>query len=276
MYYQAIVVLFVLTTCVSEATIVCPPEKAILPCQCQELIARETIYLECYSTNLNDTRMGEIIDAFLSNPDVSPITLLSLGNNSLTRVPDRLPLMSELEHVSLANNKIRSISAGTFNFTRTLQYIGLNDNQLVYIEPGAFLGIYSTNFIMNHLLFFLNAGNYGKSQIQLGTNNLNRFESGVYQSVLEQIEPFCGSPICNALVVITDSKLRNGNLWVSFEVNYRFAADPIDCESDPCHLTWLVRDNRHLLNPIADGRCSNGTRFDDLDPNTICPVCYLI
>ena len=127
MYYQAIVVLIVLITCVSEATIVCPPEKAILPCQCQELIARETIYLECYSTNLNDTRMGEIIDAFLSDPDVSPITLLSLGNNSLTRVPDRLPLSNYYRVPSLHKENIlltqRLRLAAILNYSHIFKFL---------------------------------------------------------------------------------------------------------------------------------------------------------
>ena len=52
-------------------------------------------------------------------------------------------------------------------------------------------------------------------------------------------------------------------------------SDPVDCESDPCHLSWLIRDNRHLLKAIYHGTCLNGTRFEDLNPNTICPVIKL-
>ena len=48
--------------------------------------------------------------------------------------------------------------------------------------------------------------------------------------------------------------------------------DPIDCKSDPCHLAWLVRDNRHLLASISGGKCSDGTELKNLDPETICQV----
>ena len=51
--------------------------------------------------------------------------------------------------------------------------------------------------------------------------------------------------------------------------------DPIDCDSDPCHLAWLLRDNRHLLQSVYNGTCSSLVRFEDIDPKTkfeLCPV----
>ena len=53
-------------------------------------------------------------------------------------------------------------------------------------------------------------------------------------------------------------------------------ADPIDCSD--CHLAWLIRDNRNLISALIDGQCSNGTRFEDLDPNGLadCPVIIMI
>ena len=129
-----------ITVSVSKAVVICPPAEDLLPCECQELTASQTIFLECYSTNLKDSRMSEIMDALLQ-PNVSATTLLSLGNNSLTRVPDRITEMLDLVHVSLGNNNINSIPKDTFNFTKTLQYLGLNDNQLESIAPGAFQGI---------------------------------------------------------------------------------------------------------------------------------------
>ena len=84
--------------------------------------------------------MSENMGALLQ-PNVSTTTLLSLGNNSLTRVPDRITEMPDLVHVSLGNNNIHSIPKDKFNFTKTLQYLGFNDNQLDSIAPGAFQGI---------------------------------------------------------------------------------------------------------------------------------------
>ena len=44
-----------------------------------------------------------------------------------------------------------------------------------------------------------------------------------------------------------------------------FYADPIDCETDPCHLAWLLRDNRYLLSSFSDAKCSNGTELKKVD-----------
>lgn len=50
-------------------------------------------------------------------------------------------------------------------------------------------------------------------------------------------------------------------------------ADPFDCYSNPCHLAWLLRDNRNLLNSLTNARCADGTAFEDLSSNLFdkCP-----
>ena len=48
----------------------------------------------------------------------------------------------------------------------------------------------------------------------------------------------------------------------------RCSLDPFDCERDPCHLAWLIRDNRDLLGRLSGNTtCSNGTTFEQLNPN---------
>ena len=42
---------------------------------------------------------------------------------------------------------------------------------------------------------------------------------------------------------------------------------PIDCETDPCHLAWLIRDNRQLLPAVFLANCANGTSLQDLNAN---------
>lgn len=61
-------------------------------------------------------------------------------------------------------------------------------------------------------------------------------------------------------------------------------ADPFDCYSDPCHLAWLLRDNRHLLDRLLSGQCEDFTylsklpieMFEECEPvpitSTIIPV----
>ena len=46
--------------------------------------------------------------------------------------------------------------------------------------------------------------------------------------------------------------------------------DPFDCVTDSCHLTWLIRDNPQFLANAQLGKCSNGTAFTELDPETVC------
>ena len=47
-----------------------------------------------------------------------------------------------------------------------------------------------------------------------------------------------------------------------------FKKDPIDCQIDPCHLVWLIYDERNLLKAIMDGStCSNGIPLKNLNPN---------
>lgn len=41
-------------------------------------------------------------------------------------------------------------------------------------------------------------------------------------------------------------------------------SDPFDCYSDPCHLAWLLRDNRHLLNHLLSGQCEDSTYLSNL------------
>ena len=45
-----------------------------------------------------------------------------------------------------------------------------------------------------------------------------------------------------------------------------FCTDPFDCRSDPCHLAWLLRDNRNLLGSVENARCEDGTPVEDLSP----------
>ncbi len=51
--------------------------------------------------------------------------------------------------------------------------------------------------------------------------------------------------------------------------------DPFDCYSDSCHLAWLLRDNRQLMQGFRYGmpQCADGTYFDQLSPTLFanCP-----
>ena len=57
---------------------------------------------------------------------------------------------------------------------------------------------------------------------------------------------------------------------------FKLTTDPFDCGD--CHLAWLIRNNQRLLPSVANGVCSNGTRFEALDPSGYenCPVIILL
>jgi len=102
-------------------------------------------------------------------------------------------------------------------------------------------------------------------------NQLTRFDSEVFFQVLSRIAS--DSSELQAYFHITDSKPRVFFIKLSNNI-CKLYLDPIDCESDPCHMAWIIRDNRRLLSVVNDGQCSNGTLFNQLDPNeyTDCQV----
>ena len=52
--------------------------------------------------------------------------------------------------------------------------------------------------------------------------------------------------------------------------NYYFCfTDQIDCDSDPCKMAWLIRDNRQLLPAVINGQCSNGIAFNAIDQSSL-------
>lgn len=219
---------------------VCPPPGEISPCSCRDLGSDGlVIQLDCRSASLDDAKASQILDTMLSWPGVSPLRLLDMLGNRLTRVPSQLPQFVLLNSIDLSNNLITNVEANAFNFsTATLASLSLSSNSISSIQEGAF------------------QGNYGNSIVNLQYTSLTRFESGVFQPMLEKIEPYYTGSSSTAYVDI-----------------YR---NQIDCTTDRCHMAWLILYNRQLLKVIRNAQCSNGQSFSNLDRNlyTNCPfVC---
>ena len=151
--------------------IVCPPEAAYLPCTCTQYIdnnnnttlpAQQWLFLNCANQNLGDQKINAILDAFLdAAPDVTPLALVFLNKNRLTRVPTPIRSFStQLVNVRLDLNDIASIEPGAFNFTQSSSSqnnnnvnLELNGNTLTTIAPGAFKGIaMSSSFLPSFIL----------------------------------------------------------------------------------------------------------------------------
>lgn len=74
----------------------CPSDELITPCECKEnenILG--TLHLVCADKKLDDSKIDQILDTFLKTPGVSPLTLVSLKSNQLTRVPQKLPLCND-------------------------------------------------------------------------------------------------------------------------------------------------------------------------------------
>lgn len=131
---------------------------------------------------------------------------LSLPNNYLTRVPPEIRLFPNVRVLNFRNNRIVKIKEDNFKFYNSTRirinredpvFLDLGDNLINYIEAGAFEGIcghskymrnysWDNNLLLNETYTYL--GDYfdgGSTMINLDTNKLIRFQSDVFESVLE-------------------------------------------------------------------------------------------
>ena len=126
---------------------ICPPPETYAPCYCgPTTMEYGTLILECSRCNLTDSEVSDILDAFLSTPGVSPLLILNLSGNQLTRVPSQMQLFTELVVIEFQNNAIPSIESGTFNSNDDNWSLYLDSNQLTTIAPSAFRGWLSQLF----------------------------------------------------------------------------------------------------------------------------------
>ena len=223
----------------------CPKASDYQPCACDKIIAGinpNTLRLSCGSKNLTDSRLSDILDAFVSSPEISLLSHLNLADNQLTRIPNQVKLLDRLYVIHLENNLIRTIRSGDFKSTRQGSSsqdrlnVYLSDNRINEIEPNAFQG--------------------GKYNIDLKRNQLTRFEASAFQSVLEGMVSNTGTIDISENISMFIN--LNSSSWFNF---FNTKLDPIDCENDPCHLNWLIKNNRQLFNYVKSGYCNSSRRI---------------
>ena len=107
--------------------------------------------------------------------------------------------------------------------------------------------------------------------LRLSRNKLTRFESHVFRDVILQMSQSRG------IIDVSESKFEffvcQFKLIIIFAHCLYGKIDPFDCQSDPCHLAWIIHDNRFLFDKLMavtwfglpSPRCSNGTSFKELD-----------
>ena len=111
----------------------------------------------------------------------------------------------------------------------------------------------------------------------LNNHDFTRLDEDVFQPVLEKMILFGGYP--NAYVNFLDSifDFKNKKSYVITYILYwrtLILTGPFDCEYDPCHLNWIIRDDRNLLSAVYMATCANGTKLGELDSSgfTDCTV----
>jgi Leucine-rich repeat (LRR) protein len=120
---------------------------------------------------------SDILDAFLNTPGVSPLGGVDFSASQLTRIPHQIKYFSQLNYLNLAFNSLQSIETDDFSGTqKTLKNLWFQNNQIDTIAPFAFK---SESYY----------------RIGLFWNNLTRFESTVFKSVLEKIVTAGGDPL---------------------------------------------------------------------------------
>ena len=146
---------------------ICPDYDVIKPCVCF-YVGEGSVQLYCKNQNLTDSEANDILNAFITSGS-SPLRELQMEGNQLTRIPDQLSHFldssSALKSLHFGQNEINSVTAGSIHFE---QYLDLSWNQLTNLEAGVFQDNY-----------------FNGKTIDLRYNYLIRFESEVFQSVLQ-------------------------------------------------------------------------------------------
>lgn len=142
-------------------------------------------------SRLGDQAVDEMLNALVSSPVAETLTYLNLRDNLMTRIPPQIVHLNKLKDLNLAYNKIALLGNGSaLNFTSikvaTLYLFG---NELLSVDPEAFEGI-----LMSARSKFIIVkpskcpGDLGGTRIDLQNNNLTRFESSVFEPLLEKME----------------------------------------------------------------------------------------
>ena len=89
---------------------------------------------------MGDQKASQLLQLFINNPNVSPLASLYLAYNQLSKIPDEIAQLNQLETAYFHGNNINTIKVNAFNFTPTLKMLYLASIAISSIEAGAFNG----------------------------------------------------------------------------------------------------------------------------------------
>ncbi|KAK4011369.1 hypothetical protein OUZ56_020483 [Daphnia magna] len=175
---------------------------------------------------LNDATTGKIFKS-LAASSLNSLTEIRLDNNKLTKIPEMISSLSQLEQIDLGFNEITVIAKNSLPRNNTAKGLtfSLQRNPIKTIEPGAFGGSIGSG-----------------AHVKLEDIRLTRLDSKIFRPMLERME------------------IRAKNVLGKTPLLF-IGNNPIQCD---CHLAWLVRDNRNLLKHIEGGKCNDSTELLDL------------
>ena len=114
----------------------CPPYEEYSPCQCSvDFYDDGALVIDCNRQYLGDEKMGQVLDNILANQEFSyAVKVLQVEKNFLTKVPDQIKHLPQLQELSLYWNDIEVVISGSLAFNATEKLVELG-TKIKTIEP---------------------------------------------------------------------------------------------------------------------------------------------
>jgi len=110
----------------------------IKPCTCGATeSSTETLTINCANYGIGDSKMETIVNNISAT---TPVAVLDLGNNTLTRIPANLPQYKQLQTFIVSKNQITSIGANQLTLPADVALLDLSSNQITKIETNSLPG----------------------------------------------------------------------------------------------------------------------------------------
>lgn len=212
----------------------------------------ENYILHCPRVDLPKTKASEILKAFRRNKGNADITSLFIYNvkDMTDEIMDEIldivsPSIPKMWMLGLVRDQLTRIPPAVRNFTSLTHFSASLRSDHTVLPAGSLVFSWKIDSIIilsGHLETIEPGafqGDFSTTDISLDYNYLTSFDEDVFRPILE-------------------SKYSSGNSSYIHVQNNR-----IECN---CKLSWLVRQNRHLL-PHVKGNCvdeDGQKRFEDL------------
>ena len=119
------------------------PTVSISPCICVPTSTNSlntTLTITCADQGIADSDMTTIVGNI---PATTPLDILIMSNNTLTKIPDSLPQYTQLTTLSVASNAITSVATGQVALTANVVLLDFSSNQISSIAAGSLPGEFS-------------------------------------------------------------------------------------------------------------------------------------